>query len=114
MDIDIVRRPIGEAPEWVRDAWIGLRLPLAVAGRRKSRGFGVLTGPTSIWRQLLMLVTGRAEVVDGYVVNAAHAIDILASYDPKAADWWRQHTPDLLDGSRNFAFDADCCEARAA
>lgn len=114
MDIKIIRRPVGEAPEWVRDAWIGLRIPLAVAGKRRRRGFGVLTGPASAWRQLLMLVMGRAEAFDGYVVDAAHAVDILASYDPNAADWWRQNVPHLLTGSRNFVFDADCCEPRDA
>jgi hypothetical protein len=112
MDIEIVRRPIGEAPEWVRDSWIGLRLPLAARGRRKFRGFGVLSGPTHLWQQLLMLATGRAERFDGYVVNAAHAVAILESYHPKAADWWYEHAPRMLDGWRNFVFDADCCEPR--
>ena len=114
MDIEIIRRPLGEAPEWVRDAWIGQRIPLAIAGKRRPHGFGVVTGPVSAWQQWLMLLTGRAERFEGYIVNAAHAVDILASHDPKAADWWRRHAPHLLDGSRNFVVDADCCEPQGA
>jgi hypothetical protein len=40
-----IRSPIDEAPEWVRDAWIGVSIPLLIPSRRMVRGFGVLTGP---------------------------------------------------------------------
>jgi len=110
MNIKIVRRPIGEAPEWVRDAWIGLSLPLAVKREHSWRGVGVLSGPSRWLPQLWALATGKTEKFEGYLVNAQAAVDLLAEVNPGAAAWWRKQTPELLNGKRCFVFDASAGE----
>jgi hypothetical protein len=110
MRIKIVRRPIGEGPDWVRDAWIGLYLPLAVNRQRSLWGLGVLSGPSNAFLQLWALVLGKGIKLTGFSVNAKAAVDILEEVDPRAAGWWREHTPELVSGKRNFVFDADACE----
>lgn len=110
MNIRIVRRPIGEAPEWVRDEWIGLSLPLALKRERQWRGLGVLTGPHGWLPQLWALFSGKSFNVMGYAVNAKTAVEQLAERNPSAAAWWREHTPQMLNGRRYFVFDAAACE----
>ena len=99
MFIGITKRPIGEAPEWVRDARVGLRLPAVVPKRVKWLGFGVLSGPHSIPGQLCALARGRAQRISGYNVDAAL--------------WWRENTPQLLTGQRRFVFDHDSSSVEA-
>lgn len=110
MTIKIVRRPIGEAPEWVRDAWIGLTLPSEQTKAKTYWGVGVLTGPVNMAMQIIKLLSGKAVLVSGYAVNAKVAVDILAETQPAAAEWWRLNTSKMLNGKRNFVFDADVCE----
>jgi len=113
MYIRITQRPIGEAPDWVRDAWIGLRLPLTCARKGDWPGVHVLTGPRTALGQWWARLRGRGLVFDGYLVDARTAVDVLAQSHPAAADWWRAHAPHLLDGRRNFIFDAAACEPAA-
>jgi len=110
MMIKIVRRPVGEAPDWVRDAWVGLSIPLALPGLRRSLGLGVLSGPKNRVLRLWALVRGKGQSLTGYIVNAKEAVDRLQSVRPDAAEWWRQNAPALLDGKRCFVFDAAACE----
>ena len=110
MNIKIVQRPAGEAPEWVRDAWTGLSLPLALKRERKWRGLGVLSGPHGWLSQIWASLSGKTIDVTGYAVNAKTAVDQLAEHDPSAAAWWREHTQHMLTGRRYFAFDAAACE----
>ena len=110
MDITIVRRPIGEAPDWVRDAWIGLSMPLAAKRQRMWRTLGVMSGPSNALAQVFALVRGKSIKIDGFAVLAKVAVARLESDQPQAAQWWRENAPDLLKGSRCFVFDADACE----
>jgi len=87
--IRIVRRPDGEAPEWVRDAWIGVEIPLLIAEPVSTFGFGVLTGPKNIALDWFLGLIGRAKPVAGYVVAADTAVACLMERAPDAADWWR-------------------------
>ena len=106
--VRIVASPPGEAPQQVRDAWIGLELP--TSGRRFFLTSGVLSGPRNWWQRLLALVLGRLHLESGYAVNALVAVDILATKDTRAATWWRDHCADLLDGKRQFLFTTQVCE----
>lgn len=110
MKIKIIRRPIGEAPEWVRDAWIGLSLPLTVDRQGSWWGLGVLSGPHNSLLQLWALASGKCTTLTGYSVIAKTAVDLLEEVQPKAAAWWRVNAPRLLDGKRRFVFDANACE----
>jgi hypothetical protein len=110
MNIKIVRRPSGEAPEWVRDAWIGLSLPAASKRQRDWRSLGVLTGPHGWLFRLGAVIFGKSTKVTGYLVNARTAVECLAEGSPNAAAWWHERTPHLLNGRRYFVFDAAACE----
>ncbi|MBI3449895.1 MAG: hypothetical protein HY049_13390 [Acidobacteria bacterium] len=111
----IIARPPGEAPEAVREAWVGLELPLP-PGRGSRRQFflasGVLSGPRAWWQIFLTAVLGRLTIRSGYAVNARDAVEILGAKDAVAAAWWREHCAYLLDGKRCFVFPANACEAR--
>lgn len=114
MHIEIVRRPFGAAPEWVRDAWIGLSLPLAVSRKKSWQTLSVLEGPKGFFASFWLIVSGQTERVEGYMVVAKEAVDILGAHNLRAADWWRENTPGLLDGKQTFIFDAPCCEVRGS
>jgi hypothetical protein len=101
---------MGEAPEWVRDAWIGVRLPLAFPRKRNWRGSGILSGPRTFLGQLWALISGKMLRVSGYAVNAKTAVDLLAEKNSAGAEWWRQNAPELLSGRRHFVFDEDACQ----
>ena len=90
-----------------------LGAPLATWANRAPSivvGFGVLSGPRVWWQQLIGVLLGRARKHTGYAVNALEAINLLATKDPVASAWWREHCPYLLSGSRFFIFPADVCE----
>ncbi len=108
--IKIVALPPGEAPQDVREAWVGLVLPLALPGRRRGRGAGVLTGPKSLFRWPLWYLVNRQPVQQCYVVESATAINILAFYNPESARWWQENTPDFLIPGRRFMFAAQVCD----
>lgn len=107
--IEIVATPIGEAPLWVREAWIGVALPLA-EGRATGtwRAIGVLSTPRTCLRAIWSLLF-RARRVTGYLVPSAEAIRRLAVRSPDAAAWWRTHTGFADSESAHFIFDAPAC-----
>jgi len=114
MHITITRRPIGEAPEWVRDAWIGLTLPTSQSVEKHWRGVGVLTGPTKALQLWWELLRGRSIPVTGFLVDAKIAVNLLDEKNATAAQWWRENTPELIASGRGFIFDADACEPSRA
>jgi hypothetical protein len=108
--IRVITIPIGEAPDGVRQAWVGLELSVAGDPQPKAYlGFGVLTGPVSYLGNLWGLVRGKAERLAGYPVYAGSAVELLAASNPDAAKWWRDNAPHLLRRGRLFVFNADAC-----
>jgi hypothetical protein len=89
MEIRITDVPPGEAPEWVRRAWVGVVLPLAPGedGPRAVSTGGVLTGPRGCATALFHLLLGRTKRRMGYVTDAEVAVWLLAERDPEAAAW---------------------------
>jgi len=114
MQITITRRPIGEAPEWVRDAWIGLTLPTSHAEEQHWHGVGVLSGPNNRFLLCRAYLRGRTTSVSGYAVNPELAVSLLAEKHPAAAQWWRENTAKLIASGRAFIFDTEACEIRSA
>ena len=108
--VRIIRAPIGEAPEWVREAWVGLELPLVHLGEVTVETGGVLTGPRSWLGYWWARLTGRLEVVSGYVVRSDRAIILLSGSRPDAAAWWQTHAPMFCEPGAEFIFDAPACE----
>src|SRR5215469_5604551 len=105
--VRIVALPPGEAPQWVREKWIGLELPIVGQGG-VYRGVGVTSRPTFLGR-LWRTFSGKAEMIDGYVVDARRAVEILEAAHPEAAAWWRENTPRILAQGRRFIFKRDSC-----
>jgi hypothetical protein len=111
MFIRIIKRPAGEAPEWVRDAWIGLLIPTGQTEPRTFAAFGVLSIPKGLWAEWWTMLRGRALRVEGYTVSAVEAVRILSEKDPRAADWWRENCPALLEGrGGGLTFQTHECE----
>lgn len=109
MIIQIINLPKGEAPEEIRKAWIGLQLVADDSSPAAIPIYHVITGPRSRLGMLIQRLRGLEERWEGYVVNALEAIETLAKFDPKAAEWWYQNTPHLLDGIQPLVFDIGCC-----
>jgi hypothetical protein len=89
----ITAAPPGDEPEDVREAWVGLVLPLApgVTGSRPLSD----TGEVPAWV---------------YVVDGPGALALLAKENPEAAAWWRQHDPGRGQPGGRFVFPAEACE----
>ena len=112
-NIRIVACPPGEAPRAIREAWVGVELPLPHGRRSRRRTFstsGVLSGPRTWWQRLLGALLGQFRKESGYAVNALEAVNILAAKDPVAAAWWRDNCAHRLDGKHHFVFAAEVCE----
>lgn len=92
--IRIIAVPPGGAPEWIREAWVGLELPLAeqVLGAH----FGVCgTHPQN---------------VGGFQIELKKAIEVLKEVSPEAARWWEENAPPgFIDGGR-LSFKKEVCE----
>ena len=110
--VRIVAVPPGEAPLWVRQAWVGLELPLPPMAKsaRRLRVAGVLTGPKSLLDALLAYISGRYRQAQGFVVPVLAALDVLATASPEAAAWWRTQAPHLCKPWRCFVFPVDVCK----
>ena len=109
MFIRIIKRPDGEAPEWVRDAWIGVRLPTLDEQPTDRHGVGVLSGPRGAFSQFLAQIMGKTEIWTGYRVDGAVAIEALAQSNEAAANWWQTNCDWLLKPGIALIFRAEEC-----
>jgi hypothetical protein len=110
--IRIIAIPPGEAPQWVREQWVGLELPLAQrsGAARSRRVFGVLSGPRSLFDWGLAILRGRAGRESGYAVRVLDAIALLERKSPEAAAWWRTNVPHMTNPLRCFLFSESVCQ----
>ena len=97
--IRIIAVPPGEAPEWVREAWVGIELPLAEKQPEHYDEEYVQMG----------VLSGDPENVDGFAVKGVDAIQLLEVYNSDAASWWRENTPWVLFVG-DLIFKKDSCE----
>ncbi len=98
--IRIIAAPPGEAPQHIREAWIGCVLPvIAVPGDPRSRAVcrGVLT-------------RRPAEARDRYLVRTARRGRRAARRDRDAAQWWRESVPRVIEPGQLLAFPEEVCE----
>jgi len=89
----IIATPPGEAPDWVRQAWIGLELPFVNPTPDGYVG-GVLSGQP----------TGR----NGFHVETETALEILEASNAEAADWWKTNAPIAFMDA--LIFDSSVCK----
>ncbi len=78
--IEIKEIPDGEAPKWVRKAWVGLELPC-----------NPFSGLPDSGQEHSVLTKSVVPRRDGYSVPQEEAIKILQGKSPKAAKWWKEH-----------------------
>lgn len=97
--IRVIAVPRGEAPEWIRRAWVGLELPL-VRGETQPQFLNTVE----------VLSQEAGQPVLGYVVNGKKAIRCLESEAPEAAAWWRENAPHVLKSDYQLIFPAEACE----
>ena len=108
--IRIKSTPPGEAPASIRQAWVGLVLPVLYERPRRFLGSGVLSGPRGNFETIVHLVTLRLKAQTGYVAPSLAAIEILEDSNADAARWWREHVPRAMQPRHKFLFDPECCE----
>lgn len=110
--IRIIAIPPGEAPQWVREKWVGLELPLAQRSRsaRPRRVFGVVSAPRTWLARWLGILRGGVGRESGYAVQVLQAIAELEKASPEAAAWWRTNLPHLLKPWRFFLFAESVCQ----
>ncbi len=93
--IKIISMPAGEAPEEIREAWVGLVIPLTDHPLKDPRHIGVLGGAPS------------KENEDGYEVTVTDALNTLRQAGKtKVANWWFPH----LIGRGHLVFGKKFCE----
>jgi hypothetical protein len=110
MRIEIVSRPDGEAPEWVRDAWIGLELRALNRVPEKILGFGVLSGPKSRLGEWFGTFVGRTVSYEGFIVDAVEAVQSLSLHNSEAARWWRENCSHILEPGGSLMFRSQECK----
>lgn len=88
--IKIIKTPPGQAPEHIRDQWVGVEI---LTQNEKDDGTGLRDG---------------VENIGGYKVSPTDAINALKKAGKKeAADyWWKEHNL----GAISLIFRSDCCE----
>ena len=108
--IKITSVPPGEAPLYIRQEWVGLCLPLALPGLRRSRIFGVLSRPKTKLGLYIARKMGKLETKAGYAVLTVTAIEMLGMKSPFAAAWWRKTLPQAPSSLDLLMFAPKCCE----
>ena|SRR5579862_3402272 len=96
--IRIIDVPPGQAPEWVRQQWVGLELPVAEEPRDDQE-----------YTQLGAR-GGNPENIGGYRIKADIAFDALRQRSPLAVTWWEAHAPHAFLPSSSLVFRRDVCE----
>lgn len=114
MEIVIRSTPLGEAPENVRDAWVGVILPVYGERAVKTRTTGVLSGPRSWLAMWLYLFLRRGPVEEGFLVEAPVAFEQLGQRSATALAWWQQNTPHLTRPGQYLLFHTHVCEVVAS
>ena len=115
MAIRIINTPPGEAPEYIRQAWIGITLPThpKFEAPTSCQTFGVSSGPQHMWITRLLTMIRRGYQETGYVVDAQVAFNRLEKHSPEAAEWWNKHTPHLFQKGQLLMFRSEACEYHA-
>ena len=96
--IRIISTPPGEADRSIREAWVGLELPLA---KTKDQGKELAAMGVLSWQR---------DRTIGYAVDGQVALERLAAGSPEAAAWWRENVPHVLDSGYQFIFPGANCQ----
>lgn len=107
--LHITAVPDGEAPLWVRECWVGLKIPLAQTTKSAQLhvSCGVLTGPKNPFTILIYFLFQRKHREMGYLVETLTAVKILEAQHPLAAKWWKENTPYMIRPNNQFFFSKE-------
>jgi hypothetical protein len=97
--VRVVETPRGEAPPEIREAWVGVDLPL--------RSWETQPGTV---KSGSLLTPGGPVLDHGYAVSGRSAIQALALRSPEAAAWWRANASQVLESGYRFVFPVEVCE----
>jgi hypothetical protein len=97
--VRIVDTPRGEAPPEIREAWVGVDMPL--------RSWE--TEPGTV-KSGSLLTPGGPVLDHGYAVAGRSAIRALGLRSPVAAAWWRTNAAYVLESGYRFVFPVEVCE----
>lgn len=89
--VEIISTPPGQAPDWVRKAWLGLLLPV------DENSDGVLQ---------MGVHGGATQNEGGYSVPTEEALEILGQVNEAAALWWYENLPTIPSW---LVFHRDVC-----
>ena len=104
----------GDEPAFVREAWVGLVLPL-----QQGKSQPVVVPPIRLplralsFRQRMSRIFQKQladQPMPAYIVNAAEGFEVLKRERPEAALWWQKRFPEALSGRYYFRFNAENCE----
>lgn len=93
--IEVISVPHGDAPAWVRAAWVGCRFPTSSCecGHIPQYVTSVLPsehkGLIPATEYLANPEKYAPQKIDGYSIDQAVALEVLEKRNPKAAAWWR-------------------------
>jgi len=112
--VRIIGVPAGEAPLSVREAWVGLILPLKAQfapAPTEIPGFGVLSGrKTAIGQVFAWILRRHAGKRSVYTVDPIGALEVLKEKKPEAAQWWLLNAPHVISPRRSLGFEVEVCE----
>lgn len=103
--IRIISTPAGQAPEWVRQQWVGLELPITdeevaydafTEEQRRGEYKGALGGAP------------EPENMGGFHVQTRKVIEALSEKSLEAANWWKKNVP--LSAIDHLVFGRKFCE----
>jgi hypothetical protein len=100
LQIRLIAPPPSEAPDEIRAAWVGCVVPL----------FATTDDPRVSKQAKSVLSRQDEEPPQGFAVRVLEAIRALESHNPQAAQWWREHTPHLMQPGQLFGYPAEVCE----
>jgi hypothetical protein len=90
--------PAGAAPDWVRQRWVGLELPVVLHPQK-----------TGLFASVRRMLTGKGGKDDSFPVATLAAVAILEKSSPDAAQWWRDNAAPIMKPGSFFVFRKDCC-----
>lgn len=106
----ILRTPAGAAPERIRQAWVGLELPLQAEQEFIHQSVLDQARTRSRVRLAWWRLTGRVQRARGFAVSVLDALEVLEQHRPQEATWWRTNAAHLCVPGAIFVFDAACGE----